>query len=68
LDEENRTYAGLAQANGFGSTVLCTLPWLVKGAAALCTSRKECNKYDPIAAQCFSLAHHNDWSKWFAIN
>jgi len=42
------------------------LPWLVKGAAVL--YRKECNKYDLSAAQCFLLAHHNDWSRWFAIS
>jgi hypothetical protein len=30
--------------------------------------KKECNKYDLTAAQCFSLAHHNDWSTWFAIS
>jgi hypothetical protein len=29
------------------------LPWLMKGAATLCTCRKECNKYDRAAAQCF---------------
>jgi hypothetical protein len=28
----------------------------------------ECNTYDLIAAQCFWLAHHNDWSRWFAIS
>jgi hypothetical protein len=44
------------------------LPWLVKGAGALCTCRKECNKYEPIAAHCFWLVHHNDWSRWFAIS
>jgi hypothetical protein len=53
LDEENPTYAGMAQENGFGSAELRTLLCLVKGAAALCTSIKECNKYDLIAAQCF---------------
>jgi hypothetical protein len=44
------------------------LPWLVKDKATLCTCRKECNKYDLIATQCFWLAHHNDSSKWFAIS
>ncbi len=29
--------------------------------------QKECNKYDVTAAQCFWSAHHNDWSRWFAI-
>jgi hypothetical protein len=52
LDEENPTYAGLAQEYGFGSAELCTMLWLVNGPAALCTSRKECNKYDLIAARC----------------
>jgi hypothetical protein len=32
------------------------------------TCRKECNKYDLTDAQCFWLAHHNNWSKWFAIS
>ncbi len=68
LDEENPTYAGMAQENGFGSAELQTLPWLVKGAAALCTSIKECNKYDLICCSVLLIAHHNDWSKWFAIN
>ncbi len=27
-----------------------SLPWLVNGAAALCTCRKECSKYDLTAA------------------
>jgi len=41
----------------------------VKGAANLYTYTKECNKYDlTAAAQCLSLAHHNDWSRWFAIS
>jgi hypothetical protein len=30
MDEENPTYAGLTQENGFGSASLITLPWLVK--------------------------------------
>ncbi len=30
--------------------------------------RKECNKYDLAAAQCFRFAHHNNWSRWFAIS
>jgi len=41
---------------------------LVKGVAALCTCRKEYNKYDLTATQCFWLAHHNDWLRWFAIS
>jgi hypothetical protein len=31
MDEENPTYAGLTQENGFGSAQLRTLPGLVKG-------------------------------------
>jgi hypothetical protein len=65
--KKNPMYVSLAQENGFGSAQLWTMPWLVKCAALLCTCRKECNKYDLTASQCFSLAHHNDWSKWFAI-
>jgi 2-methylcitrate dehydratase PrpD len=34
LDEENPTNASLAQENGFGSTYLDRVMWLVKGAAA----------------------------------
>jgi hypothetical protein len=45
------------------------LPSLVKGSAALCTCKKECNKCDlTAAAQCFRFAHHNDWSRWFVIS
>jgi hypothetical protein len=40
---------------------------LVKGAATLCTCRKQSDEYDLTAAQCFWFAHHNDWSRWFAI-
>jgi len=29
---------------------------------------KECNKYDLTRDPCFFLAHHNDWSRWFAIS
>jgi hypothetical protein len=39
---------------------------LAKGATMLCTCREECNKY--VCSRCFSLAHHNDWSRWFAIS
>jgi len=53
MDEENLTTAGLTQENGFGSAELGRLLWLVKGSAALCTCRKECNKYDLTATQCF---------------
>jgi hypothetical protein len=51
LDEENPTYAGLAQENDFGSGLVRTLSWLVKGTAAVC--RKECDKYDLTGAGCF---------------
>ncbi len=47
----------------------CTAcPWLEKDATMLCTCRKECNTYDRTADQCFSLAHHDDWYRWFAIS
>jgi hypothetical protein len=47
-------YAGLAQENGFGEkSITVLLAVAVKGAAVLCTSRKECNKYDLIEARCF---------------
>ncbi len=68
LDEENLNSAGLAQDIGLGSAKLYTFPWLVKREAALCTSRKECNKYDLTATECFWLAHHNDSPRWFAIS
>ncbi len=29
---------------------------------------RKCNKYDLTATQCFWLAHHNDWSRWFVIS
>jgi hypothetical protein len=44
------------------------LPWLVKGATQLCTSKKECNKLELTAGQYFWLVDHNDWSRWFAIS
>jgi hypothetical protein len=66
LDEENPTNAALAHKNWFGPVQLRTSP--VKCAAALCTCRKECNKCDLTAAQCFLLGHRNDWSRWFAIS
>jgi hypothetical protein len=53
MDEESSIYAGLTQENGFGSASLRRLPWLVKGSAALCTCKKECNKHDLTVAQCF---------------
>jgi len=44
------------------------LPWLVKGATKVCTSKKECNKLDLTVAQYCWLVDHNDWPKWFAIS
>ncbi len=41
---------------------------LVKGAAQLCTSKKECRKLDVTAAQYFRLVDDNDWSRWFTIS
>jgi hypothetical protein len=52
----------LAQHN----SAVCGGWW--KGATTVWTRREECNKYDPTAAQCFWLAHHNDWSRWFTIS
>jgi hypothetical protein len=60
--------AGFAQEIGFSAPNSYSLPWLVKGAIQLCTSKKDCNKLDLSAAQYFSLVNHNDWSKWFAIS
>jgi len=60
--------AGLAQEIGFSAPNSCSLPWLVKGATHLGTSKKECNKLDLTAAQYFWLVDHNDWSRWFAIS
>ncbi len=71
FDEKKSKYAGLAQGIGFGWASLHSLGslgWLAKGAATLCTCRKDCNKYDPICGQCFWLANHNDWPMWFAIS
>jgi hypothetical protein len=44
---------GLAQEIGFSAPNSCSLPWLVKGTSQLCTSKKECDKFDLIAAQYF---------------
>jgi len=46
----------------------CSLPWLVKGATQMCTSKKECNKLDLSAVQYFCLVDHTDWSRWFAMS
>jgi hypothetical protein len=37
----------------FWLSIIAYVAWLLKGAAALCTCRKECNKCDLTAAQCF---------------
>jgi hypothetical protein len=47
-------------------------PWvgshLRASPARLCTCIKESYKYDLTAARAFPFAHHNDWSRWFAIS
>jgi hypothetical protein len=48
--------ASLAQEIGFFAPNVCSLPWLVKGATQLFTSRKECNKLDLTAAQYYAIA------------
>jgi hypothetical protein len=53
MDKENPTYAGLIHESGFVSAKLITLPWLVKGSAAMCTCKKEYSKYNLTATQCF---------------
>jgi hypothetical protein len=65
---EKPTCASLAQEIGFSAPNLCSLPWIVKGATQLCTSKKECNKLNLTVAQYFSLFDHSDWSRWFAIS
>jgi hypothetical protein len=60
--------ASLAQEIGFSAPNWCKLPWLVKGATQLCTSKNECNKLDLTTAQYFWLVDHNDWSRLFAIS
>ncbi len=54
--------AGLAQEIGFFIPDSCRLRWLVKRATQLCTSKKECNKLDLTAAQCFWFV------QWFATS
>ncbi len=39
-------HVDLDQKNGFGSTQLPNLWWLIKGASTLCTCVKEYNEYD----------------------
>jgi hypothetical protein len=43
--------ASLAQEIGFSPPNSCSLPWVVKGATHLCTSKTECDKLDRTAAQ-----------------
>jgi hypothetical protein len=43
----------LAKEIGFFAPNSCSLPWLVKGATQLCTSKKERNKLDLTADQYF---------------
>jgi hypothetical protein len=45
--------ASLAQEIGFSAPNSCSLLWLEKGAAQLCTSKKECNKLNLTATQYF---------------
>jgi len=45
--------AGLAQEIDFFAPNSGRLPWLVKGATQLCTSKKECNELDLTADQYF---------------
>jgi hypothetical protein len=66
--EKKSKCAGLAKEIGFSAPNSSSLPWLVKGATQLCTSKKECNKLDLTAAQYFWLVSHTDWSRWFAIS
>ncbi len=50
---DRKTYCEKSKCAGLAAPNLCSLPWLVKGATQLCTSKKECNKLDLIAAQYF---------------
>jgi hypothetical protein len=55
LDEEKSKFAGLAQGNGFWIDIIAQIA--VAGKKRRCNTvhlqKKECNKYDPTAAQCF---------------
>jgi hypothetical protein len=46
--KKSQKHGGLAQ-----QYYTVSLQWLLKGAATLSTSKKECNKYDLTAAQYF---------------
>jgi len=50
LDEEKSKHPGLVQENGFRFTIIAVAGTDI---ATACTCRKECNKYDLTAAQCF---------------
>jgi len=65
---EKKSKCAFAQEICFSAPNWCSLPWPVEGAIQLCTSKKECNKLDLTATQCFWLVDHNDWSRWFAIS
>jgi len=65
---KNSKCVGLAQEIGFSASNSCSLPWLLKGATHLCTSKTECNKLDLTMAEFFWLVDHTDWSRWFAIS
>jgi hypothetical protein len=51
--KKSQNFTSLAQENSFGSAYYQSLWWLVKGPATLCTCKKECNRYNLIAARCF---------------
>jgi hypothetical protein len=65
---KNSKCVGLAQEIGYSAPNSCSLPWLVKGATQLCTSKTGCNELDLTATQFFWLVDHTDWSRWFAIS
>jgi hypothetical protein len=46
LDEENPTFDGFAQENGFGSTKMYAFDVASKRRGNVCTCRNEYNKYD----------------------
>jgi len=69
FEEKSKKCAGLAQKIVFAQ-YNCTLcgGWYKAQQATTCTCRTECNEYDLTSSdQCFWFAHHNDWSRWFAI-
>jgi hypothetical protein len=44
--EKVKKCAGLTQEIGLSAPNSCSLPWLVKGAIQMCTSKKESNELD----------------------